>query len=90
MLRAMQKKTGTRVTSEEAEKFFLEHSGDLSGADIEAVLIRARMKSVLENDAVMDVDDLKSALSLEVWREAYRPRRHNPRGADGLREIAAG
>ncbi|PYT30310.1 MAG: AAA family ATPase [Acidobacteria bacterium] len=62
MLRAMLKKTCINLPSPDAEKFFLEHSGDLSGADIEAVLIRARMKSVLENDAVMDVDDLKSAL----------------------------
>ncbi len=62
MLRAMQKKTGTKPVSAETEKYFLEHSGQLSGADIEAVLIRARMKSVLENDAVMDVEDLKSAL----------------------------
>jgi AAA+ superfamily predicted ATPase len=62
MLRAMQKKTGIKLASSDAEKFFLEHSGELSGADIEAVLTRARMKSVLENDAVIDADDLKSAL----------------------------
>jgi AAA+ superfamily predicted ATPase len=62
LLRAMQKKTGTQVNSPEAEKFFLEHSKGLSGADIEAVLIRARMKSALENDAAVDVDDIKAAL----------------------------
>jgi AAA+ superfamily predicted ATPase len=62
MLRAMQKKTGTQIQSSEAEKFFLESCSPLSGADIEAVLIRARMKSALENDAAVDVDDLKSAL----------------------------
>jgi SpoVK/Ycf46/Vps4 family AAA+-type ATPase len=62
LLRAMQKKTGTQIPSTEAEKFFLEHSGKLSGADIEAVLIRARMKSALENEAAVDVDDLKAAL----------------------------
>ena len=62
MLRAMQKKTGTKLPSPEAEKFFLEHSGTLSGADVEAVLIRARMKSVLENDAALDLDDVKAAL----------------------------
>ena len=62
MLRAMQKKTGTKLPSPEAEKFFLDHSGPLSGADVEAVLIRARMKSVLENDAALDLDDVKSAL----------------------------
>jgi len=62
MLRAMQKKTGTRVESPEAEKFFLERAGSLSGADIEAVLVRARMKSALEGDAAVDVEDLKAAL----------------------------
>ncbi|MGH9555706.1 MAG: ATP-binding protein, partial [Terriglobales bacterium] len=62
MLRAMQKKTGTQMSSPEAEKFFLEKCQRLSGADIEAVLIRARMKSALENDAAVDVDDLKAAM----------------------------
>src|SRR6516164_4632025 len=62
LLRAMQRKTGTEIRSAEVEKFFLEHAGALSGADIEAVLIRARMKSALENEAAVDVDDLKAAL----------------------------
>ncbi len=62
MLRAMQRKTGTQLPSADAEKFFLEHSGQLSGADVEAVLTRARMKSVLDNKAAVDLDDLKSAL----------------------------
>ena len=64
LLRAMQKKTGTGLSSPEAEKFFLDHAGagSLSGADIEAVLIRARMKSALENDAAVDLEDLKAAL----------------------------
>ena len=62
MLRAMQKKTGAKLASPEAEKFFLDHSGQLSGADVEAVLTRARMKSVLANGAVVDLDGLKSAL----------------------------
>ncbi|MGA2589047.1 MAG: AAA family ATPase [Bryobacteraceae bacterium] len=62
MLRAMQRKTGTKLPSPDAEKFFLDHSGQLSGADVEAVLIRARMNSVLENKAAIDLDDLKSAL----------------------------
>lgn len=62
LLRAMQKKTGTELPSNEAEEFFLKHSGSLSGADIEAVLTRARMKSALENDAAVDLDDLKAAL----------------------------
>jgi SpoVK/Ycf46/Vps4 family AAA+-type ATPase len=62
MLRAMQKKTGTTLPSPEAEKFFLDHSGPLSGADVEGVLTRARMKSVLENNTALNLDDLKSAL----------------------------
>jgi AAA+ superfamily predicted ATPase len=62
MLRAMLKKTGMQLASASAEKFLLDNSVGLSGADIEAVLIRARMKSVLENDAAVDADDLKSAL----------------------------
>ena len=64
LLRAMQKKTGTEIPSAEAEEFFLKHSGAalLSGADMEAVLVRARMKSALENEAAVDVEDLKSAL----------------------------
>ncbi|HSB13851.1 MAG TPA: AAA family ATPase [Bryobacteraceae bacterium] len=63
MLRAMQKKTGTRVASEEAEKFFLAQAGTLSGADTEALLVRARMKSALEGDAAVDVEDLKAAIA---------------------------
>ncbi len=62
MLRAMQKKTGTKLPSQEAERFFLDHSGSLSGADVEAVLTRARMRAVLENNAAINLDDLKSAL----------------------------
>ena len=62
LLRAMQKKTGTGIQSPEAEEFFLQRAGALSGADIEAVLIRARMKSALENDAAVDLDDIKAAL----------------------------
>ncbi len=62
MLRAMQKKTGTRVASDEVEKVFLAAAGTLSGADTEALLVRARMKSALEGDAEVDVEDLKSAI----------------------------
>jgi AAA+ superfamily predicted ATPase len=62
MLRAMLRKTGIPLASADAENFFLAHSTGLSGADIEAVLIRARMKSVLENDAAINVDDVKAAL----------------------------
>jgi SpoVK/Ycf46/Vps4 family AAA+-type ATPase len=62
MLRAMQRKTGTQLSSPEADKLFLEQGARLSGADIEAVLVRARMKSALENETSVDVDDLKAAL----------------------------
>ncbi len=62
MLRAMERKTGAKLPSVEAEMYFVENSGQLSGADVEAVLTRARMKSTLENDAAIDFDDLKAAL----------------------------
>ena len=62
LLHAMQKKTGTGIATAEAERFFLERSQGLSGADIEAVLIRSRMKSALENEAKVDLEDLKAAI----------------------------
>jgi SpoVK/Ycf46/Vps4 family AAA+-type ATPase len=62
MLRAMEKKSGMQIASPEAEQFFLQRAAGLSGADVEAILVRARMKSVLENDAAIDQDDLKAAL----------------------------
>ena len=62
MLRAMQKKTGTQVSSPDVEQFFLNHATGLSGADVEAVLMRARMKSVLANEAAVDLEDVKAAL----------------------------
>ncbi len=62
MLRAMQKKTGTQVASPEVEQFFLTWAKGLSGADVEAVLMRARMKSVLESDPAVGVDDVKAAI----------------------------
>jgi AAA+ superfamily predicted ATPase len=62
MLRAMEKKSGMQIASPEAEQVFLKHSAGLSGADIEAVLIRARMKSALEDEAALDEGDLKAAL----------------------------
>src|SRR6266849_430366 len=60
--RAMQKKTGTQISSADADRLFLERGTTLSGADIEAVLVRARMKSAMENEAQIGVDDLKAAL----------------------------
>ena len=62
MLRAMKKKTGTTVSSAEVERFFLSHGATLSGADIEAVLVRAKMKSALEGDSAVGEDDLRAAL----------------------------
>jgi AAA+ superfamily predicted ATPase len=62
LLRAMQKKTGTQLASQEVERVFLENATNVSGADIEAVLVRARMKSALENDGTVDADDVKSAI----------------------------
>ena len=62
MLRAMQKKTGTQLQSTDAEKLFLENGTHLSGADIEAVLTRARMMSALANEVAVGLENLKSAL----------------------------
>jgi len=62
ILRAMLKKTRTRVASEEAEKFFLANTGSLSGADVESILVRARMRSALENGSEVNVEDLKAAI----------------------------
>jgi len=62
MLHAMLKKTGIQMASPEVEKLFLEKAGSMSGADIEAILVRASMKSALENEAKVDADDLKAVL----------------------------
>ena len=62
LLRAMQKKSGMALFSSELEKFFLENSSSLSGADIEAVLIRSRMRAALAKKSAVDEDDLKAAL----------------------------
>jgi AAA+ superfamily predicted ATPase len=62
LLRAMQKKIGMTLFPVEVEKFFLEHSGNLSGADIEAVLIRSELRSRLLNQPAVNNEDLKAAL----------------------------
>ena len=62
MLRSMQKKTGTPLKSAEVEKLFLENGARLSGAEIESVLVRARMNCTLRNEPAVGLDDLKSAL----------------------------
>jgi SpoVK/Ycf46/Vps4 family AAA+-type ATPase len=58
----MQKKTGAVLASPEAEKLFVEYQGPLSGADIEAIMIRARMRSVLAKEAAIGTADLQAAL----------------------------
>jgi AAA+ superfamily predicted ATPase len=62
LLRAMQRKIGMKAFPEDIEKFFLNHAGGLSGADIEAVLVRSHMRSSLQNKAVVDAQDLEAAL----------------------------
>jgi AAA+ superfamily predicted ATPase len=62
MLRAMQKKSGMQIATPEAEQYFLKHAEGLSGADVEAILIRARMKSALENSTSLGEGDLKEAI----------------------------
>ena len=47
---------------EDIEKFFLDRAGSLSGADIEAVLVRSHMRSSLQKKADVDTEDLKAAL----------------------------
>jgi AAA+ superfamily predicted ATPase len=62
LLSAMQKKAGMAAFTPEMEKLFLDNSGSLSGADIEAVLVRSRMRAALaKRTAVTDVD-IKGAL----------------------------
>ena len=62
MLRAMMKKTGVALASPEVEKLFLEKAGTMSGADIEAILVRASMKSALEKETAVDAADLTFVL----------------------------
>jgi len=63
LLRAMQKKIGMTALPSVAEQFFLQNSSNLSGADIEAVLIRSELRSRLQSKSAVDTDDLKSALA---------------------------
>ncbi|HZC66561.1 MAG TPA: AAA family ATPase [Candidatus Dormibacteraeota bacterium] len=62
LLRAMQKKIAMPAFSHEIEKFFLQNSGSLSGADIEAVLMRSQLRSRLLKKQNVDTEDLKAAL----------------------------
>jgi hypothetical protein len=58
----MQRKVGMKPFPEDVEMFFLSRAGSLSGADIEAVLVRSHMRSSLQNKSVIDTEDLKAAL----------------------------
>jgi SpoVK/Ycf46/Vps4 family AAA+-type ATPase len=62
MLHAVLKKTGAALASPEAEAVFLKHAEGLSGADVEAILTRARMKKALENQEGLAAEDLMAAL----------------------------
>src|ERR1700758_866983 len=62
LLRAMQKKIGMPVFSADIERFFLVRSGTLSGADIEAVLVRSRMRAALAKRTAVTDSDIKAAL----------------------------
>jgi SpoVK/Ycf46/Vps4 family AAA+-type ATPase len=62
LLRAMQKKAGLQSFSADLEKFFLDNSGALSGADIEAVLVRAQMRASLRGKSAVEQEDVKGAL----------------------------
>ena len=64
MLKAMQKKTGVAFTaSPEVEKLFEQHTGTLSGADIEAVLIRSKMKAMLAGRSTVESSDVSATLA---------------------------
>lgn len=62
LLRAMQRKIGMKPFPADVEKFFLDRAGAMSGADIEAVLVRSHMRSSLLNKSAVDTEDLKAAL----------------------------
>ncbi len=62
LLRAMQRKIGMKSFSPDVERFFLERAGTLSGADIEAVLVRSHMRSSLQKKVEVDAQDLEAAL----------------------------
>lgn len=62
LLRAMQRKIGMKPFAADIEKFFLDRAGSLSGADIEAVLVRSHMRSSLQNKIAVDSQDLQAAL----------------------------
>jgi AAA+ superfamily predicted ATPase len=62
LLHAMQKKCGIQLTTD-VEQYFVDHSAGLSGADLEAVLARTRMKSAIRNSAEVSAEDVQSVLA---------------------------
>ncbi len=62
IFRAMQRKAGVKLVSEEVGQLFLAKAGSLSGADVESVLVRARMSAATQGREDVTVDDLKQAL----------------------------
>jgi AAA+ superfamily predicted ATPase len=62
LLRAMLKKSGMASFPADLEKYFLDHAGNISGADIEAVLVRSRMRATLRKQAAVAEEDIKGAL----------------------------
>jgi SpoVK/Ycf46/Vps4 family AAA+-type ATPase len=71
LLRAMLRKVGMNAFPADVEKFFLDRASTLSGADIEAVLVRSRMHSSLQNKSTVDTEDLK--VVLEDFIPPYYP-----------------
>jgi SpoVK/Ycf46/Vps4 family AAA+-type ATPase len=64
MLRAMLKKTGTKFAApDQAEATFQQQTGNFSGADIEALLVRARMRSTLAGRDAVSPEDLATTLT---------------------------
>lgn len=60
MFRAMQKKTPTKFDPPEpSEKLFVDHASRLSGADIEAIRVRSKMRAQLGGRATPDAEDLR-------------------------------
>jgi hypothetical protein len=60
------KKPGMAAFSPDLEKFFLDNATNFSGADIEAVLVRSRMRAALDKKVAVDGADLKAALEHSI------------------------
>ncbi len=64
MFRAMQTKTGTKFEpAPDAEKLFVERASMLSGADVEAILVRSKMRAMLAGKTTPETKDLEEALA---------------------------